>query len=369
MQKVLILIFLFFSLPIYADNGFSINVFEDEADKQFIDQSINQFMQRYDIPGLSIAIARQDEILFAKGYGFADTDKKVPVNIIHKFRIASLSKPITSVAIMKLREEGKLKLDDKVFGKGGILHSRFPTKNKLLHQITIRHLLEHTAGKNWTNDGGDPMFQDYTLSQANLIRKTLKENPITSPPGNSYAYSNFGYCLLGRVIEELSGIPYESYVRKTIFKGVGANSFSIGNKKPSKAITQVRYFSDTDWSPYSFPVKRMDSHGGWISNAIDLVKFIMSVDGRGKDILSEESIKTMTTPSRHNPNYALGWNVNQYNNWWHVGLLPGTASIMVRTNHGYSWAVLLNKRSEDSSFALELDKLTWNIIGGIKALN
>ena len=370
MKKIVILFsFLFFSLPVYADNGFSINVFEDEADKQFIDKTINQFMQRYNIPGLSIAIAKQDDILFAKGYGFADTSTKVPVNIAHKFRIASLSKPITAVAIMKLMEEGKLKLDDKVFGKDGLLNDRFPTKNKLLHQITIRHLLEHTAGKNWTNDGNDPMFKDYKLSQANLIRKTLKENPITSPPGNSYAYSNFGYCLLGRVIEKLSGIPYESYIRKTFFKEIGAKSFSMGNKKPSNSVTQVRYYPDTEESPYSFPVKRMDAHGGWLSNAIDLVKFIISVDGRGQDILSQESIKFMTIPSKHNNNYALGWNVNQYNNWWHVGLLPGTASIMVRTDHGYSWAVLLNKKSDDTTFSAELDKLTWNIIGGIKALN
>lgn len=368
-MKKIFLLCLFFSLSVNADNGFSINVFKDEADRQFIDETIKQFMQRYNIPGLSIAIAKQEEILFAKGYGFADTSKKVPVNIAHQFRIASLSKPITAVAIMKLMEEGELKLDDKIFGKGGILDSRFPTKNKLLHQITIRHLLEHTAGKNWTNDGGDPMFQDYKLSQANLIRKTLKENPITTAPGKHYAYSNFGYCLLGRVIEELSGISYESYVRKTLFKEIGTNSFSIANKKTSNSAFQVRYISDTEESPYSFAVKRMDSHGGWIANAIDLVKFIMSVDGRGKDILSQEGIKIMTTPSKHNKNYALGWNVNQYNNWWHMGSLPGTASIMVRTENGYSWAVLLNKRSEDSIFMGELDKLTWNLIGGIKALN
>lgn len=368
MKKIFLLCF-FISLPVNADNGFSINVFKDDADKQFIDETIKQFMQRYDIPGLSIAIAKQEEILLAKGYGFADTSKKVPVNIAHKFRIASLSKPITAVAIMKLMEEEKLKLDDKVFADGGILHSRFPTKNKFLQQITIRHLLEHTVGKNWTNDGDDPMFQGYKLSQDNLIRETLKENPITTTPGKHYAYSNFAYCLLGRVIEALSGNSYESYVRKMLFKEIGANSFSIANKKRSNAITEVHYAPDSEESPYSFPVKRMDSHGGWIANAIDLVKFIISVDGRGKDILNQQSIKIMTTPSKHNKNYALGWNVNQYNNWWHLGSLPGTASIMVRTEHGYSWAVLLNKRSNDNTFMTELDKLTWNIIAGIKESN
>ena len=369
MKRIFLSILLIkFSLLVNADNGFSINVFEDESDRQFIDKTINQFMQRYDIPGLSIAIAKE-EIILAKAYGFADVDKKIPVNIAHKFRIASLSKPITAVAIMKLMEESKLGLDDKVFGQNGILQNQLPTENKLLQQITIRHLLEHTAGENWTNDGRDPMFKDHELSQTNLIRKTLKENPITTEPGKIHAYSNFGYCLLGRVIEELSGIPYESYVRQTFFKTIGANSFSIGNKTPSNSAFQVRYYPDTEESPYSFPIKRMDSHGGWLSNAIDLVKFIISIDGRGEDALKKQTIKIMTTPSKQNPNYALGWNVNQNNNWWHMGSLPGTSSIMVRTEHGYSWAVLLNKRSEDNTFSSELDKLTWNIIGGIKALN
>ena len=116
----------------YADSGgFSINVFKDESDRQFIDQTIGQFMQQYRIPGLSIAIAKQGQILLAKGYGYADIDKKVPVNITHQFRIASISKPITAVAIMQLREQGKLKLDDKVFGQGGILDSQFPINDEL----------------------------------------------------------------------------------------------------------------------------------------------------------------------------------------------------------------------------------------------
>ena len=112
----------------------------------------------------------------------------------------------------------------------------------------------------------------------------------------------------------------------------------------------------------------MDSHGGWIANAIDLVNFSLSVDGRGEDLLNKESIKLMTSVSKQNSNYALGWNVNQYNNWWHMGSLPGSASILVRTEQGYNWAVLLNKRSEDKNFFGDLDRLTWDLISGISAL-
>ncbi len=368
--KLFLFFFFLSSLPIvYAEDSFSINTFENKADREFIDKTIEQFIQRYQISGLSIAIAKQEDIIFAKGYGFADIDNRVPVNITHKFRIASLSKPITTVAIMKLMEEGKLHLEDKIFGRQGILNDLFPVKNKLLHQITVRHLLEHTAGKKWTNDSDDPMSHKDKLSQADLIRWVLKEKPIDKKPGTEYAYSNFGYCLLGRVIEKLSGIPYKQYVQKNIFQKIGAKSFSIAEKNPSNSVFEVSYYSDTDWSPYNISIERMDSHGGWIANAVDLVKFLLSIDGRGHDILNKETIKLMTTPSRKNHSYALGWNVNKYNNWWHVGSLPGSASIMVRTEHGYSWAVLLNKRSEENTFFVELDKLTWNLIAGIKALN
>jgi D-alanyl-D-alanine carboxypeptidase len=348
------------------NNNSSASFLKSDADSQFIDQKITQFIQKYNIPGLSIAIAKQGEIVFSKGYGFADFKNKASVNENHLFRIASISKPITSVAIMQLREQGKLNLDDKVFGANGILNQRFPVDNENLKLITVQHLLEHTAGKEWTNDNNDPMFTNTELSQTELIRWVLKNRKIKSSPGSEYAYSNFGYCLLGRVIEEVSGEAYKDYVNNHIFQKIKADSFEMGSKRKTGSTSfQVYYYPDTEESPYWFPVERMDAHGGWISNAVDLVKFSMSVDGRGDDILSQESIKVMTTPSKHNTNYALGWNVNQYNNWWHMGSLPGTASVIVRTEHGYNWAVLLNKRSDNSEFLGELDALTWNIINGI----
>ncbi|GJM04050.1 MAG: penicillin-binding protein [marine bacterium B5-7] len=358
-----------FSIVFAEEDGFSINTFHDESDRQFIDNTIQQFMQTYHIPGLSIAIAKQEDLVLAKGYGFADIENKVPVNITHQFRIASVSKPITAVAIMQLREQGELTLDDKIFGTGGILASEYPVEDELLKKITIQHLLEHTAGKEWANDSNDPMFQKPDLSQTALIRWVLKNRLITKTPGSEYAYSNFAYCLLGRVIEKLRGVAYQQYVRKNILQPINANSFAIGSKKLANTIFQVRYYPDSDEDPYWLPIARMDSHGGWISNAIDLVKFSMSIDGRRKDILNSKSIKLMTTASKHNSNYALGWNVNQYNNWWHMGSLPGTASILVRTEHGYNWAVLLNSRSQDKDFFNDLDQLTWNLINGIKALN
>lgn len=165
-------------------------------------------MQKYDIIGASVALAEDGKMLYASGYGFADKEKKETVNINHRFRIASISKPITAVAVLKLIEQGKLSLDDKVFGKNGIFKGKYLKKSDAnIEAIEIRHLLQHTAAPEWSNQGNtpDPMFVHLNLSQEELIRRTFSERELKKTPGTEYAYSNFGYMVLGRVIEKVSG--------------------------------------------------------------------------------------------------------------------------------------------------------------------
>ena len=212
------------------------------------------------------------------------------------------------------------------------------------------------------------MFQHTHLGKRSLVQKTLKERILSKPPGSEYAYSNLGYCILGLVIEELTDMSYEDYVKQAIFKPAGANTFMLGSRKKGVSPLEVTYYADTGEDPYWFPVRRMDAHGGWIANATDLVRFLLHTDGRDKpaDLINAASIKTMTTPGKFNNNYAMGWNVNENNNWWHMGSLPGSASVMVRTSHGYSWAVLTNRHSDDKNFMGELDGLTWKLLEGLK---
>lgn len=345
-------------------SSFEINTFTREADRQFIDKTISAFMQKYDIPGLSIAIAKDGEFILAKGYGYANVEQSLPVTPAHQFRVASLSKPITAVAIMTLVEQGRLSLDDKVFGPEGILSVPYPKENKYVGMITVRHLLEHAAAPEWTNDNQDPMFRKARLDKKSLVIWVLKTRLLKEAPGSRYAYSNFGYCILGLVIEKISGQSYRDYVMNTIFKPINAKSFAIAGNKRGTSPIEVTYYPHAGGDPYSIPIKRMDAHGGWIANAMDVVRFVMSVDGRTPpdDILSPGSIKTMTTPSRRNEHYALGWSVNEHNNWWHIGKLSGSAGVLVRTNHGYCWTVLTNKSSDTADFESELDGLTWKLI-------
>jgi hypothetical protein len=125
-----------------------------------------------------------------------------------------------------------------------------------------------------------------------------------------------------------------------------------------------QYESDLD-VPYGIPVHRMDSHGGWIGTATDLVKVLLHVDGFAKppDILTAASISTMTTPSASNAGYARGWAVDAAGTRWHDGTLPGTQSIAVRTAAQREWAAVCNTGQPHTDLGLELDQLMWKVNG------
>ena len=186
------------------------------------------FMTRWGVPGMQVAIARADAIAYNAAFGLADATKATPLTTANLFRIASLSKPITSVAIYKLIEAGKLTLGSRVFGPGALLGTRYGSKpySAALRSVTVGHLLTHTAG-GWPNDAADPMFLFPSMTIQDLISWTLDNRPLTNVPGTSYAYSNFGYAVLGRVIETLSGKGYGSYVANTVLKPCGISAMKL----------------------------------------------------------------------------------------------------------------------------------------------
>ena len=328
------------------------------------------FRRKFNLPGVSLAMSFRGKLKLTACFGYADKERAIPVQTKHQFRIASVSKPITAVAVLKLAEQKKLSLDDTIFGQGGHLRQLFttklkdPTQRALAESITIRHLLEHSGG-GWTNQRGEvPMFAPPALgmSHPRLITWTLENIALRTKPGTTYAYSNFGYCLLGRVIEKVTGQPYEQAVTALVLKPVKANATHIGkHTRAGRRVNEVVYYDKYDPYGKNMDVSRMDSHGGWISTAIDLVRFAQSVDGfpTPPDILNRNSINAMTTPSRGS--YAFGWNTNASNNWWHTGSFNGGSSILARIHDGHCWAVLVNTRSYDKSYFAALDQFPWTV--------
>lgn len=331
----------------------------------------NAFMARYGVPGMSIAIAREGSIAFERGFGVSDIETNSPTQPSHLFRIASVSKPITSVAILDLVERGRLHLAQRVFGRGAVLgntYGRTPY-GPFVEDITVEHLLTHTSG-GWRNDARDPMFLHPGMNQAELISWTLDSLPLANPPGERYGYSNFGYCVLGRVIETVTGRQYAAHVQQVILDRCGAGGMRIaGNTLADRAPQEVRYYGQAGENPYGINVRRMDAHGGWVSTAADLVRFAIRVDGfaTAPDVLRSETIRMMTTASGANASYAKGWSVNTRNNWWHGGSLPGTISILVRTSGGFCWAALANSRRPESDVNRALDDMVWAMVREVPA--
>ncbi|WP_222982478.1 serine hydrolase domain-containing protein [Flagellimonas meishanensis] len=337
-------------------------------DNETANEIMFQFIKKYNIPGVSLAIAKSGKLIYAKGYGYANIEKKDTVVTSNLFRIASLSKPMTSVAIMGLVEDGAISIENNVFGDEGILQNEFGTEpySPWIQKITIKDLLEHTSG-GWGNDLEDPMFLTFDFNHDQLISSTLDEIPLKNEPSTNWEYSNFGYCILGRIIEKVTGQDYEVYVKNKLAL-LGVKNAYVSNNSRQKHPNEVEYYSKENLDPYSFNIKRMDSHGGWVMTALDFLKFTVRVDGFSSvdDILKPETIKVMTTASPQNSNYAKGWAVNPLGNWWHQGGIPGSSSIVIRNQDGYCWVILLNSRVSTREYEESLDRLGWDIINQSK---
>jgi CubicO group peptidase (beta-lactamase class C family) len=336
------------------------------------------FMNAYDAPGLSVAIAIKGKPAYVEAFGIADRETGEALTPQHRFRIASISKPITSTGIFTLIEAGKLQLDNYVFGPNSILGGDYPTPPTLqglmmadasgsnTEQITVEHLLTHTTG-GWEHGVKDPMHLNKEMNHRELITWTLLHMPLMAPPGELFAYSNFGYCILGRVIEKLTGQTYEQYIKDNILRRCGITDMQIGgNTLKDRATNEVKYYSQPPDDPYGRNVARMDSCGGWIATPSDLTAFFIHIS-RFKDadqLLHDGTLRKMSTPTAANPRYAKGLSVNSQNNWWHSGLLSGTETISVRTYSDFCWSAFTN-RSKSGDMGRSLDQLVWHMVHAV----
>jgi CubicO group peptidase (beta-lactamase class C family) len=215
------------------------------------------------------------------------------------------------------------------------------------------------------------MFRFGSWDHGQLIAWTLANLPLSYPPGEHWAYSNFGYCVLGRVIEEVTGQSYADHVQKNILAACDISDMRIsGNTIEQRAPNEVSYTGQNGEDPYGMNVTRMDSHGGWLASPTDLVRFLNHVNGSDARLLKPETVRLMTTPSPAYPassdaKYARGWFVRNEGagNWWHNGSLPGSTTIMVRTSTGLCWAALTNTRTQPADqINSALDDLVWDMV-------
>ncbi len=344
------------------------------------DQTVNAFMKARRVPGGALAVVKDRRLVYARGYGFSDLDKKEAVKPDALFRIASISKPFTGVAVIKLVAAGRLDIDAPAFPLLGIEPLPGKTPDARLNQITVRHLLHHTGG--WDRDkSGDPMFMSEKIAHAvgdtppamqRAIIRYMMGQPLDFDPGGKYAYSNFGYCVLGRIVEKISGQKYDQFVQKEVLAPIGIHRMRQGRSAlADRAPGEVMYYMPerkagedaAKTQPYAgFCLEAMDSHGAWIASAVDLVRFVAALDDPARaNWFSQPAHRMLYEPPARPVSraangameptyYACGWSVRPVGNaanYWHNGSLPGTATLLVRRYDGLSWAMLFNQRSND----------------------
>lgn len=324
-----------------------------------IDQFITTEMANRHIAGLSAAVISRGQIRYASGYGLADIAKRKSVDSDTRFLVASITKMFTAVGIMQLVDNDKVQLDATV-------ETYVPDLPPSWRPVTVRQLLNHTSGiNNFTSHDTPPcgpVKKDEAKYEQQDVIAEVSCLPLDFPPGTNSAYSDTGYFVLGLLIERVSGLSYENYLRQRIFKPIGMNSTRLINPMGAKDNRAVGYHWDgTQFvqSPLLNPVVEGPS-GGLVSTVVDLAKFDAALgDGR---LLPLSVLQTMWKPTGiGTAMYGLGFGVKPINGRrqiGHTGGGPGAATSFARfENDGITIIVLTNTAQRPQSIQ--------EIVGGI----
>jgi N-acyl-D-amino-acid deacylase len=373
---------------------------EKVPDLAAFDDLLTHFVREQGVPGASLAIAHRGRLRYARGFGLADRDTGARVRPTTRFRIASISKPFTAVAILKLVEQGKLGLDDPVLPLLGR-----PAKDPRWSRVTIRHCLQHRGG--WDRAiSGDPIGQMGEIfhttgipppyDPAQIVRYMLGR-PLDFEPGARMAYSNLGYLVLGRVIEKVTRMDYEAWVRAVVLQPLHLESMKLGKATwRDRETDEARYHTHGDrmglslYDPFGPPVpypygaenfEGFEAHGGWIATAADLARFADAFHDPAKcPLLNPGTIAWMQAcpegVAGHEADgqpkaayYGCGWMVRPVKdgqaNLWHAGFIAGSEALLVRRWDGWSWAVLFNSNgaAKGGNLAGVIDPLLHQALG------
>ncbi|ELT87434.1 hypothetical protein CAPTEDRAFT_190004 [Capitella teleta] len=306
------------------------------------DSVLDAFVTDTGLTGATAAVLRDGRLVYAAGKGNIRTHSAVASTLLP---VLGISKLITAVAILQLHENGRLQLHDKVFGKHGLLYYMKPRSGRVdarLQQITVRHLLQHTAG--WDEEQRpiyDPMVNALLVKKGLQVVNIAKEmelfgianqddlihfminHRIPHHPGSTMKHSNFGYCVLGRIIEEISGLTYEDYVRLNILEPSGMWKTRVGaqptqtyqGRKEAKQKKSTRFNTVNDdevkkgYIPLgdehikslfdSVPPQVLDSTLGWHSTCYDMARFFSMLMKHGDEgLLKPDTLEMLFHPTQ-----------------------------------------------------------------------
>ena len=334
---------------------------------EYVDDGVQDYMETWGVPGAALAMAVDGRLVFARGYTW-DAAEVEPVQPESLFRIASMSKPITSVAIHQLIERGLLSYETRLVDVLDLQPPPGHQPDPRLADVTVDHLLYHTGG--WDRDlSFDPMFIDTVVAATVGVELPISKadiatymtgQPMQFEPGSRYAYSNYGYCLLGMIIEQVTGRDYSEWVAENVFQPIGVGRPRRGHTViHERAPGEVRYHGSGGEDPYRWNIENMDAHGGWILSAPDYARFLSALfdDFDSSPLLSRQSLVNMVTVNPDtSESYGRGWAVftdGGQTVYGHQGSLPGTLTSARWTPPGIVVVALINTRKEMADLEIE----------------
>ena len=338
-------------------------VYAQQNVKVTLDKYIEKFIKEQNIPGAAVAIVHNKEVFFTKTMGVTgESEKKVTSKT--PFAIGSISKSLTALAIVKLIEDKKIKLEDPVQR----YLPWFKLKDSQISStITIQHLLTHTSGIN-TYEGlalSDKQSKSSTALKENVMK--LSNVKVTAPPGEKYQYSNANYIVLGALIEEVTNETYSSYMEKYIFQPLNMNGAAA-----SKEIAYEKGYLTGYQSWFGIPRKSVVSYDnagapyGYITaNLEDMIQFIMFLNRQeNPQFLKQENMNLYLSPlyqTNSEKSYGFGLrttNINESETMiWHSGSTPDArAEIFTLNKSGWSGVILTNKNHVLEETALSVLK-------------
>ena len=333
-----------------------------------LDRKVRTYLRKWHMKGASLAITRGDSLVYAKGYGWADEENGIEMSPRNILRMASVSKLITAAGIMVLHDRGGLNIQDTVFGPSGILNdSIFNSliKDRNYHKITVEHLMRHQGGFR-----RDPLFSsrdvkhqlrlDHAPEAEDFYRVVLNRR-LKFAPGSWQSYSNFGYLLLSQIIEKVSGMPYEDFIRNEVLRPAGCYDMHIaGTYYEDKRDNEVRYYTHEgdgkyieEYTDSGIMVERcyggnniplLSGAGAWCGSPAEIARFVASIDGRPEvpDIITPESVELMTG-YYDKDTFSLGWNdTHPAKGWSRSGTLSGTTALVKLFPDGECWVFISN---------------------------
>ncbi len=303
-----IALILLISLTCFAQGGVTTKV----------DDYIRAEMRAQQIPGVSLAVIRNGEIVLAKGYGLANLEHQVPVKPETIFQSGSMGKQFTATAVMMLVEEGKLSLDDK-------LTKFFPDGPEAWRNITVRHLLTHTSGMGDYPDDFD-LRRDYTEDE--MVQR-IKAIPLAFQPGEKWSYSNLAYVTLGVLIHKVSGKFYGDFLQERVFKPLGmstARVISEADIVPNRAAGYRLVNGELKNQNWVSPTLNTTADGALYLTVYDMAKWDAAL--YTDKLLKRSSLEQMWTPVKLNDGKTF-----PYGFGWALGNVHGHRLI----EHGGSW--------------------------------